>query len=281
MKNKAIDYYVSTFPQLTLGVGEGIMESEAYKDIVLRGNIPDVLELPFEYESKAEIIHVDTPLGRKDVLYLPERELFEYFYRVLGNRCENVEIPKTTGAVFIQGLNNWRKIEKHEEEFLKDNPDGNWDEEFERFTSIRENYRDSVLLISKGCYSNVEADEVGFEKDKWLLISKKIRIYHELTHYISRTLYPEHKEAIRDEVIADCIGCIYATGKYDRKLVLRVLGIKDGKYIEGSRLENYTDDKENAVNYVIEFTKKLEEFISDRKEEPFEILIDIENEYIR
>jgi len=277
-----IDYYIYNYPQLTLGIKNGTSKTEEYKDIVLRGNIPDKLVLPIDVTGFEELIKVDTPIGETEVLYLPDRKVFEYFVRVLAYRNEDEPIPKTTGAIYISGLNNWRKIEAHEKEFLKEHTQDEWDEEFDRFVSDKNNYQGCVLLISKGYYSALKPSIAGYDEDTWLNLSKQIRIYHEITHQISRKLYLEHKQAIRDEVIADCIGIIGALGHYDKNLHLKVLGIINGQYVKGSRLENYIEEDklDEAVEYVKNLIDKLEPICMNNKLEPFELLLKIEKEYI-
>jgi len=279
----AVDYYVYNYPQLTLGIKNGTSKTEEYKDIVLRGKIPEKLALPFETNGKEELISVETPIGVTEVLYLPDREVFEYFVKVLAYKNEDVDIPKTTGAIYISGLNNWRKIQQHEIEYLKEHTEEEWDEEFDRFVSNKANYQGQVLLVSCGFYSAVEPQDVGFEAENWLKLSKQIRIYHEISHQITRKLYPEHKEAIRDEVIADCIGIIGSLGHYDKKLHQRILGIVDGEYLKGSRLENYIEEDKlsDAVSYAKKLIDKLEPICLKSKLQPFELLIELEKEYVK
>lgn len=278
-----IDYYVYNYPQLTLGIKNGTKNSEAYKDIVLRGEIPSKLVLPIEVTNKEELIKVDTPIGTTEVLYLPDRKVFEYFVKVLAYKNEDEPIPSTTGAIYISGLNNWRKIEKHQEEYLKDHSIDSWDEEFDRFVSNKSNYQGVVLLISKGYYSALDYRLTDYDEETWLEISKQIRIYHEISHQITRKLFIEHKDAIRDEVIADLIGIYAALGRYDKVLHQKVLGIFDGEYKKGSRLENYVEENklDEAINYTKELIDKLEPICKDTNLKPFDLLLKIEKEYIK
>jgi len=284
MSNDVISYYMFQYPQLTLGIKEGKSSSEEYKNIVLRGIFPEKLTFPFEGDILAERILMDTPVGKKEALYLPDREIFEYFMRVLAYKCEPVDIPSTTGAIMISGINNWNKIYAHRDEFLKDHPESMWNDEFKSFISVKENYKDSILLISKGGYSNVSFENTKYEAEEWLNISKDLRIYHELTHYVCRIKYLEHKSPVRDEVIADCIGLLGATKDYDCRLAKYVLGIEGDTYRQGGRLENYVD--EDKLNDAFLYAKKLVDELKaffDGKEasrEPFDWLLAIEDEYI-
>lgn len=279
---KPIEYYTYLYPQLTLIPKQGISKTEDYKNIVLRGTFPDNLSFPMETSGKEELINVETPIGSIECLYLPDREVFERFVTCLAYKCEPTVMPKTTGAIYISGLNCWRKILNHKQDYLKDHKEEEWDEEFDRFTSNKENYKGIVLLISKGYYSAVKPELVGIDEDIWINKSKDIRIYHELTHAISSKLYPDHKQAIRDEVIADSIGVLYAFKEYRKDIIKKCLGTEVDSYRFGGRLENYTDDPQEEYQYVNDLIEKIDEYISAYPgKKPFEYLTDIEDLYIK
>ena len=272
------------YPQLTLNVSAGMSKSDIYKDIVLRGIFPDNLTFPLKSNNEEERIVIDTPIGKVECLYLPQREIFERFVEVLAYQCEPTIIPKSTGAMLISGINCYRKILLHQEEFLKTHKQEEWDEEFDLFVSNPDNYKSTVLLISKGYYSALDYKETCYEKEEYLRISKDIRIYHEISHYICRKLFIEHLEPVRDEVIADTIGIIYATKKFDPLLLKKFLGIENDVYRKGGRLENYCgkEEIEDKMHYCKELINKLEIFIDDNKSlDPFALLLKIEREYIR
>ena len=277
-----IEYYTYLYPQLTLIPKEGISKTDEYKNIALRGLFPEELSFPMEISGKEELIEVDTPIGKVEAIYLPCRGVFERFCICLSNKCEPMEIPNGTGAMYISGINCWRKIYKHRDEFLKTHNEEEWDEEFSRFTADKANFKGIVLLISKGNYSACESEFVGYEKEEWLRISKDIRIYHELTHAVSRKLFPDHVEAIRDEVIADSIGVFYAINRFDPLLVKKFLGIEGKEYREGGRLQNYSEDINKDMVYANLLIEKLEEYFNTcPRLKPLDILIDIENKYIK
>jgi len=279
---KAVDYYTYLYPQLTIVPFVGASQSDQYRDIALRGEFPDDLTFPMETNDEEELISVDTPIGKVEAIYLPIREVFERFCICLSNKCEPLEIPKTTGAMYISGINCWRKILKHQEEYIKTHDD--WDDEFDRFTSVKENYKGIVLLISKGNYSACLPEFVDIEENKWLAYSKDIRIYHEITHAISRKLYPDHKEAVRDEVLADSIGTLYAFGEYKPLLIKKFLGTEGDTYRFGGRLENYVDKEklDESFKYVNSLIEKIDDYVKNHpNKKPFEYLIDFEEEYIK
>lgn len=274
-----IEKYLNNYPQLSLPIKEGESKSEEYIDITRYGIFPDTLIFPFKETGKEEANTFNTPAGKAEVLYLPDRQIFEYFIKVLAYKCEPVDIPKSTGAILISGINNWKKINNHKKEYSGND----WDEEFERFTSVKENYKDTVLLVSKGYYSNVSPNLIGLQEKYWIDKSKIIRTYHELTHFISRKLFIENKETLRDEIVADSIGIIAAFGYYDDLLAKKVLGIENETYRIGGRLENYVNNSmlESEVkraNKIIDLLKNY--YLNKDLSKPFNILLKVEEEKV-
>ena len=76
--NKA-NKYLYNYPQLSLGIQEGMSQSEEYRNIVRKGIMPDKLAFPFELSGEEDEYTIDTPAGEVSVLYLPDRAIFEYF----------------------------------------------------------------------------------------------------------------------------------------------------------------------------------------------------------
>ena len=275
--NKA-NKYLYNYPQLSLGIQEGMSQSEEYRNIVRKGIMPDKLAFPFELSGEEDEYTIDTPAGEVNVLYLPDRAIFEYFIKVLAHRNEPVEIPLSMGASLISGINSWRKIYAHKEEYLQSGKD-DWDEEFARFISVKENYKDTVLIVSKGYYSALKPEYINMNSDEWLEKSKTIRIYHEISHYISRKLFIENKEVLRDEIVADAIGFIAAFGYYDSLLARKVLGIDNEKFNRDGRLINYVSEEE--LDIYIDRAHKIIDTLDDYFKfrnlgDIFNVLLDIE-----
>lgn len=277
-----ISELIYRYPQLTLGIKEGNSQAEEYLAIVKKGKLPLELKLPIELSGMEVWEQVRIPDGIADIIYLPDREVFEYFVGVLAYRCEPKVIPPSMGAVCIRGLNNWRKIETHKKEYLAAGG-MNWKEEFKKFTSIKENYQDVLILISRGGYSGLPSWKENVTEDEWLELSKIIRTYHELAHVVSGKLFPDNKNAVRDEVIADAIGIRKALGYYDEMLAAKVLGIVDDCYCDGGRLENYVDEEKlkEAVSYCKVLIKMLGDYFADKEGmEIMSLLIDLEQQAI-
>ena len=264
------------YPQLALPISDDTRQSELYRNTVLRG-IPSERTPEFSFSEEDRFETVGTPAGDVEIVYLAEREDFERCIRALAYRCENREIPPTMGASTISGLINWEKIRRHQEEYLASGGD-DWDAEFARFTSESQNYRDTIIVLSRGYYSALSPEEAGFPEEEWLEISYSIRKYHELAHFVSRKLFPDNKEAVRDEVLADMNGIIAALGHYDAELEGKMLGFRGGEYVYG-RLENYVEKDElaAAAERVSSMLAWLKENCAG-EQQPFDALIKLERD---
>lgn len=269
------------YPQLVLPIELNEMNTPEYKKAVLRGE-PVCGEANFICSPDDKLETVETPVGKVEILYLVHREDFEHTLRALAYRCEPVEIPASVGASTIRGLINWEKIHAHKAEYFAKGGT-NWREEFKRFTAEKSNYLDTIILLSNGNYSAIPARFVGLAESEWDEKSLIIRKYHELTHFVCRTLYPHNIEPIRDEVIADLIGLAAAFDHYDPLLAKRFLGIESGAFHEGGRLSHYTDvgNLEAAAKEAGELIDQLAEQVSRIGKKPvFDLLKLIIREYM-
>ena len=270
-KKKIMDQYVRRYPQLCLPVKNGMSKSEEYRNTALRGNIP--AELPDYFKGSAEdrAFTAKTPAGDVEVIYLAERGDFERAVKCLGYKCEDIRIPPSMGAVTISGITDWSKISEHKEEYLKSGKT-DWQAEFRRFTSVAENYKDRIVLVSKGGYSALRAEETRYSREEWIKISLDIRVFHELCHVVCRTLFPDKKNAVVDEIVADCFGILKAAGFYDTVLAEKCLGILGDQYRPGGRLENYLvsgEDPADHVRGIKEIIKRIDEFIKQTKNKEY------------
>ena len=234
-----IETLAKRFPQLYLKPEKGVSQSELYRAIVRKGNRYEGSLSHFATSPQDSLTVEKTPAGEVTVVFLANRDDFECFYRIMACRCEPVEVPPTMGACYISGIHDWSRIHAHMAAYREsggDDPSG----EFARFTAVPSNYKQTLLLLSDGPYSAVPAERTHYDSETWLRLSREIRKYHELTHFVCRKLFPEKKNPIWDELLADCMGLLFATGEYSVPLAQSFLGIENGVYV-GGRLENYTD----------------------------------------
>jgi len=243
------------FPQLYLAPAEGVSQSEGYRAIVrrgerFRGSLGHFTGSP---EDSFTIEH--TPAGNAEILFLKNRGDFERCVQIMAHRCEPVAIPATMGASCISGINDWSKIHAHLAEY-RENGGTDEDGEFARFTAVKENYKTVLIILSDGPYSGLPPHKTPYGEEEWLRLSREIRKYHELTHFVCKRLYPEKKYPLWDELLADHMGLLFAAGEYDRALALRFLGIENEAY-RGGRLENYAAPDEDTVKWVLDTTAAL------------------------
>ncbi len=203
------------------------------------------------------------------VATLGDRRDFELVLRGLmaAKSGPTAPIPQSQGAAMITVF-NWPRIRAHLSQF----PPEEQGAAFKRFTAVKANYLDMLVVLSRGPYSGVPAAALGLTEDEGLALSDTIRRYHELTHVICRRLYPEDVDPVRDELVADAVGLYAAFGRFDPGTEKLFLGIKDGRYV-GGRLENYTDEPEALAGPVGEKLDRMKQVIDARRgAEPFALI---------
>jgi len=206
------------YPQLYLDPGrEGA--HEACLQAVRCGDAPEMNDMDhFRGDERDNLETVHTPAGPVEILTLYDRTDFETFLRIMAYHCRSVSIPETQGAATLNGIVNWP------ESLVR-----------------REVVYDTMIILSSGPYSHVDAAAAGFSEEEWLQISLTIRRFHECTHVVCRRLYPDRIDAVWDELTADAIGIYAALDRYDPDLEKLFLGIQGDWYI-GGRLQNYVQD---------------------------------------
>ncbi len=232
-------------PQMYFKPENGISDSAEYKNVVLK--LKDIssdrkLSDVFIGSSNDRLFKVQSPAGEAEVLYLDNRKDFENFYRVTVGMGENIDVPLNMGACTIIGLNDVDKIKTHVENYIKNGGQYPESEKMD-FISKPQNYKFTLIVLSKGNYSNITYKLTKYAEDEWQDISYKIRLYHELCHFMVRKIHIE-KNAVWDEILADCMGLLFATGEYDENLASRFLGVSHEKFILGGRLINYSEEED-------------------------------------
>lgn len=252
-KQSVFSVLAEDYPLLYLNPDED--DTEDYRRVVLRGEEPGRKSLGHYRGSAADRLEeTDTPAGRVRVVTLGDRGDFERVIRGLMAAKEGpaAKVPESQGAAMLYVF-NWGRIHAHLAAF----PPEKQDEEFRRFISVKPNYLDTLVVLSRGPYSHVSAETAGFAEEAWLEYSDTIRRYHELTHVICRRLYPEDIDPLRDELIADAVGLTAAFGRFDPDMEKRFLGISGERYT-GGRLGNYTEEPERTAPRICEGIRRVE-----------------------
>ena len=285
-----LENLASIYEQLYLTPGEA--GEKLYPDIVLRGQHAPTRSLDhFHGTKKDNCVDRSTPAGKVRVLTLYDRSDFETFLQIMAEACRKTAIPATQGAVILDGVINHRRIEQHKEAFYRAAQEAGmpepswfqWEIEKARFMQDKANYTDALIVLSVGPYSAVPARRAGFEESEWLTLSHTIREYHECTHFVCRRLWPDKKDAIWDEIVADAVGLLAALGKYDMRLAKLALGIEDGRYV-GGRLENYVPEQiadktkyiEGILRKVLAVMEAAQRFSENMADDPFALAFTLE-----
>ena len=244
MKGKdAIESLAKRFPQLYVAPAEGAQE--AHRLASGMGIVPEGADLGhFITSDEDELRSVDTPAGSVEVLFLKNRRDFETFLQIVGHKSSPEPIARTVGAITYRGLADWGEVAAARDAYLAGGGD-DWGAEFARLTKEPGAFRTELVVISEGPYSNIPASETPYDEGTWLNVSREVRLHHECAHVVCRRTLPDDVAPVWDEVTADVVGLLCATGRYDAALAARFLGVSETGY-SGGRLEEYLDDAQRA-----------------------------------
>jgi len=240
----AIRHLAGMYQQLYLRPGPEA--AQEYSRILRYGEDAYVRDLShFICDGRDQLFTEETPAGIVQILHLHNRQDFELFLQIIAHKCTPVKIPPTQGASILDGIINWSRIHRHREEFMArelaaGNPSPDWSAEFRLFTADKSNYKDVLIVLSDGPYSNIPAEKAGLSEAEWLERSYVIRKTHECTHFVCRRLFRDIIDAIWDELVADAVGILAAFGRFDPQMEELFLGITGSVYT-GGRLENYCE----------------------------------------
>ena len=235
----ALQALAQRFPQLYVAPAEGVQH--AHRLASGRGMAPEGASLAhFEGSPLDELREVRTPAGPVEVLFLERRGDFETFLQIVGHKSSPEPIARTVGAITYRGLADWGKVARAHESYLASGGD-DWRSEFDCLAKEPGAFRSEIVVVSEGPYSNVAASETPYAPDGWLRVSREIRLHHECAHVVCRRVMPDDVLPVWDEVTADVVGLLVATGRYDAALASRFLGVTASGFA-GGRLEEYLND---------------------------------------
>ncbi len=246
-KNGVFETLKKHLIQLQFPIQKGISKTEEYINSSLRGkpklcksdlmlNQPELIKLEI-YESNV--------IGKVPVIIVPNDDDFNSIVCALTNKNEPIEYPISMGASFINGINNWDRIYRLKNHWLKNNPNGNWIQEFkENVLPNPHLYKDKLIVLSTKPYSGVDSNFIGVSKNIWKSSSLIIRREHECAHSFTLKHYGCMANNIHDEIIADYAGITKVLGQFNSEWFLQFLGLENyPNYRRGGRLENYLGQK--------------------------------------
>jgi hypothetical protein len=215
----------------------------------------------------------NSPLGeRTPVLTVFNEDDFNNIVRVFCYKNEPQMIPKSMGAIFVNGINNWHRIEKLKSAFLAQNSIENWPVEFKNNIIPNHHlYKDKLVILSAKPYSGITHKKLGISESSWLKSSIEIRREHECAHLFTLEYYNHMAKNMHDELVADYVGISKVLGNFDKQWFYYFVGIANyPNYTINSRLENYLPENftsdafkaimsivHNAAFYIEGFDKSL------------------------
>ena len=237
----AIEALAERFPQLYIAPATDALD--AYRAASGRGTVPEGANLDhFLTSAEDELREVDTPAGPVEVVFLKQRADFETFLQIIGHKAQPDPISPTVGAITYRGIADWGAVRRAYADYIASGGD-DWPAEFARLAKQPGAFRVELVVISEGSYSNIPATETPFGEEEWIRISREIRLHHECAHVVCRRTIPENIAPVWDEVTADVVGLLCATGSYDAQLAARFLGVTKEGFC-GGRLTEYLDDEQ-------------------------------------
>jgi len=235
--------------QLRFPIEPGISESPAYRAATRRGVWPAPESRGLELARPEELclFLAETPVRRVPVILATTREDFVALVRALAHRNEPRVIPDAVGASIIGGYNNWDRIASLRRAWeVSDATSGSpleWAARWREIVREPGLYLDRFIVLGSGPYSGAAATDVGLDEAEWTRSSIAIRLEHECTHHFTRRVLGSMRNRLADELIADYMGIVAATGSFRADWLVRFLGLeRHPVYRPGGRLEEYRGD---------------------------------------
>jgi len=235
--------------QLRFPIEPGVSESPAYRAATRRGVWPAPESRGLELARPAELhlFLAETPVGRVPVILATTREDFVALVRALAHKNEPWPIPDAVGATIIGGFNNWDRVASLRRAWeAGDSTSGSpleWAARWREIVREPGLYQDRFIVLGSGPYSGAAAADVGLDEAEWTRSSIAIRLEHECTHHFTRRVLGSMRNRLADELIADYMGIVAATGSFRADWLVRFLGLeRPSVYRPGGRLEEYRGD---------------------------------------
>jgi hypothetical protein len=262
----AFDTLKKYIVQLQYPVKKGISKTDSYINSTLRGkhtksNLSLVLNQP---ELITLDIYHSSLSGKVPVVTIPNNDDFNTFISAISNKNEPQKLPKSMGALCINGINNWDRIQRLKVDWLKQNQKENWSLYFKEHILPKSYlFKDKLMVLSTKPYSGITHALLNVTKDTWKCLSLKIRREHECAHLFTLKHYGCMANNMHDEVIADYAGIVEASGNFNRTWFLYFIGLENyPKYRKGGRLENYLGTNKLSIE-AFEGLKKIIYDVSD------------------
>ena len=265
----------SVFIQLNFPISEETKDSEAYRAATRRGVFPEGADgVSFADPDGIDIFIHDSIAGKIPVIITADRSDFETLIQAIVKKNQPVEIPRSMGACMIAGYNNWERVNQMKAQWDAENQAKGlfrpWAQRFKEIQGQKDLYKDRFIFLSNSPYSGVPGKQLGIDEAEWRRLSVIIRLEHECTHYFTKKHYGTMENHLVDELLADCMGIIAASGGFNASWFCHFMGLENyPEYREGGRFQNYLGDPQLVMEdqlrlreIVVKAANNLESFIS-------------------
>ena len=223
--------------QFQFPIVTGISETEAYRQATRRGlrtaTMPEASGLALRKPDHLQLFLHPSIAGQVPVLVAEERGDFEQIVQALCYRNEPRPLPASMGAVFVKGLNNWDRIRRLRESLRGLPLQQNWQQQ-------KDQYQDSLIILSRIPYSNVSAAQMQLTEEEWLDYSLKIRLKHECAHYFTLRYFQQMNVNMYDELIADYLGICAVSSHFRADWFMHFIGLEKYPQVRpDGRVNNY------------------------------------------
>ncbi len=238
--------------ELNFPIMEGISKTPAYQKAIRRGVVSpgqtNSHPIPFDGDNNIRMFLHRTPAGRIPVIVTAKRSDFVMLVQALAYRNEPKKVPASMGACMVSGYNNWDRIKRMKNDFLKSNPTDHWPQKFTEIIPRKDLYQDKFIIMSSGNYSAAKSEHFGLSPEEWFEKSMLLRKEHEGAHYLTKRLFGSTHNNLTDEMIADYAGIAAAAGEFKAEWFFRFFGMENyPKFRKGGRLQNYRGNLSNKA----------------------------------
>ena len=227
-------------------VEKGMSSTELYRDVVSRGKIYSNSDNLFITSDKDFMMHLDTRSEQIELIYMHNRADYERFIQVMAYRCEPVQIPDKSNVFVLNEVVNWEKIREHKKNYIR--LGGNeWEKELDSFMGNRKNYTETVIICGP---KPGETPEQSSESIESFQNNAKIRLFQQLSSYISSKNNLKSSDKLTNRLVNDCAALILTTGQYDKDIAMSMVNIKNGECFDIAKLQKYITEGETIEGLI-------------------------------
>lgn len=212
---EALHFLAGCYPAVCFPVDDTLHTTSHYQAALAGSVPPPALDIALWHDvQRLEVRAEQTMAGCVPVIIAGGRSDFERLLQCLARRNRAARPPANVGAMYINGLVNISPTAQ----------------------TIGDSRKDRVILLSRGPYAGLSAEEAG--QGGWTEMSLRLRMRHELLHYVLHQARGLMSKSLTEEVLADVEAVRLEGVSEPVDLAIRVLGANQNQ-IGGPRFIHY------------------------------------------